>query len=169
MVQVASQQPVYLGRHLPAMIEGCTTPTFRCHDYASLVALGRFGVFGMRFLNGPSTSYGHALPYRRYQRRLIGPRQAGAWTITFVEEILRLESPVQSSFREVKQDTEVNGTFLPKGPSFFCAMARPIAIRVGSRAPSRWMSVAPTSGTILPSAMARMFAPAGFSHVKRRF
>lgn len=33
----------------------------------------------------------------------------------FIEEILRMESPVQSSFREVKQDTRVGDVDLPKG------------------------------------------------------
>ncbi len=33
----------------------------------------------------------------------------------FIEEILRMESPVQSSFREVKQDTEIGGVPLVKG------------------------------------------------------
>lgn len=79
--QVAYQQAVYLGRRLPTMLTGRAVPAFRYRDYGSLVALGgydaygalgRFGVFGKRFLRGRVAQAGHAFLYRRHQWRLHG-------------------------------------------------------------------------------------------------
>lgn len=80
--QAAYQQSLYLGRHLPAMLEGKKAPAFRYHDFGSLVSLGgydaygtlgRFGLFKGGFLRGRVAQLGHALLYRRHQARIYGP------------------------------------------------------------------------------------------------
>jgi len=79
--QVAFQQAVYLGRHLPALIAGQAAPNFRYRDFGSLVALGgynaygslgRVGMFKGGFLRGRIAQFGHALLYRRHQARIHG-------------------------------------------------------------------------------------------------
>ncbi|WP_334184592.1 NAD(P)/FAD-dependent oxidoreductase [Novosphingobium sp.] len=80
--QVAFQQSVYLGRYLPAMLQGCDVPEFRYRDFGSLVSLGgyaaygtmgRFGFFKGGFLRGRVAQLGHAFLYRRHQARIYGP------------------------------------------------------------------------------------------------
>lgn len=80
--QAAYQQSIYLGRRLPAILDGKEVPAFRYHDFGSLVSLGgydaygtlgRFGLFQGGFLRGRIAQLGHSLLYRRHQARIYGP------------------------------------------------------------------------------------------------
>ncbi|MGI4802267.1 MAG: NAD(P)/FAD-dependent oxidoreductase [Janthinobacterium lividum] len=79
--QVANQQAVYLGQHLPGLLEGKTAPDFHFHDFGALVSLGGYDAFGSLgrlgffkggFIQGRVAQLGHAMLYRRYQARLHG-------------------------------------------------------------------------------------------------
>lgn len=83
--QAAFQQASYLGKHLRSLIAGREVPEFRYLDRGALVqlgeydaygALGRYGVFGERFIRGRLAQAGHAMLYRRHQARLLGLRRA---------------------------------------------------------------------------------------------
>jgi len=88
--QVATQQAMHLGRHLPAWLKGDRLPEFAFHDYGSLVSLsdynafgtlGRFGFFEGGFIRGRFAQFSHAMLYRRHQQALHGFRKAALlWT-----------------------------------------------------------------------------------------
>jgi NADH dehydrogenase len=78
--QVASQQARFMIRNLPRMLRGDVTPSFKYHDFGSLVSLGGFDAFGSLgqfgffdgFIRGRAAQIGHALLYREHQVRLNG-------------------------------------------------------------------------------------------------
>ncbi|MBB3880698.1 NAD(P)/FAD-dependent oxidoreductase [Sphingomonas pseudosanguinis] len=78
--QIAYQQAVYLGRHLPAMLAGKEAPPFRHRDFGALVKLGEYdgyadlGKFGISsgVIRGRLARLGHEMLYRRHQMRLHG-------------------------------------------------------------------------------------------------
>jgi NADH dehydrogenase len=100
---VAHQQARYLTRHLPALLAGNKVPSFRYHDFGSLVSLGGYGAFGSLgkfdffkdgFIRGRVAQIGHALLYRSHQARLYG-----AWRGSLLWLVDRVNARVRPAIR----------------------------------------------------------------------
>ncbi|PWL18343.1 FAD-dependent oxidoreductase [Falsochrobactrum shanghaiense] len=79
--QVARQQAMHLGRHVPRWLEGQPIPPFSVRDLGSLVSLSRYNAFGTlgrhglfrnRFIRGRFAQLSHAMLYRLHQAELHG-------------------------------------------------------------------------------------------------
>ena len=77
---------------------------------------------------------------------------------TFVEEVVRLESPVQSLMRFCATDTEIGGTTIPAARWSMSASPPPIATSAPSMSPTRSTSTGRAPPRISASARARITA-----------
>lgn len=97
--QVARQQAIHIGRHLPAHIAGAKIPDFVFKDRGSLVSLSRYNAFGTlgrvglfkpTFIQGKFAQLSHAMLYRLHQAELHGPiRAGGIWLSDAISSLVR--------------------------------------------------------------------------------
>lgn len=98
--QVATQQAMHLGRHLPALLRGREIPAFAHQDLGSLVSLSRYTAYGTlgsagvlpgHFLSGRMAQLGHWWLHRRHQAAVQGLRRTAM--IWLSESLLRVALP----------------------------------------------------------------------------